>query len=159
MINKNDNIQSIKPYEPIRYKRKYSFIDLKGKPKDIKQEERYITHNETTLRDAKNLLKGLNNTAGTAASIASFISGGGWAATRLLNGNKASNLGIILSKNVLSTNKADTYGDISSFIEEPSASKAAEIGIGLGLGKYKDFGKKSRQIAELFSQGLNVKNM
>lgn len=159
MINKNDNIQSIKPYEPIRYKRKYSFIDLKGKPKDIKKEERYLTHNETALRDAKNLLRGLNNTVGAAASIASLISGGGWAATRLLNKNKASSIGRILSKNVLSTNKADTYGDVASFIEEPSISKAAEIGIGLGLGKYKDFGKKSRQAGELVSQGFNVKNM
>lgn len=108
-VVKGDNLDIKKPVikiDPVR--RQYSFIDLGGSPgKDIKQEDRYSTNHENTMRDGKKILNGLNNTIGTAASLASLIYGGGWSAIRLLNGNKASNIGYNLSKGVLASQKAD----------------------------------------------------
>jgi hypothetical protein len=45
---------------------------------------------------------------------------------------------------VLPTNTVDNVGDIIDFATEPTTSKAVEIGVGLGLGKWKDFGSTAR---------------
>lgn len=163
LISKQDNTKTQKPliYKKIPYKsRQYYFVDLGGKPSpDITPQQRWNRQKrERTWEDTKNLLRGINNTFGKAASLASFIYGGGWAATRLLNGNKSSKIGQVLSKYVLPTNTIDAIGDISQLIENPSISNVTETGVSLGLGRWKDFGKVSRQAAELGSQGLNLFN-
>lgn len=160
-VIEQDNTRIVKPRikeNSIPYK--YSFRNLGGSPSpNITQEQRWKRQKkERTWEDNKNLLRGLNNTVGRAASLASFIYGGGWAATRLLNGNKASAIGQTLSKYVLPTNTIDAIGDVSQLVEDPSISNAAEVGISLGLGKWKDFGKVGRQVSELGSQGLNAYN-
>lgn len=158
------NRDAIKGYQPDippeRIKRTYSFGDLGGEPApDITPEQRWQRQKrDRTIEDWKGLLRGLNNTAGRAASLASLIYGGGWAATRLLNGNKSSVVGQALSKYVLPFNTYDTIGDVGQLIEDPSISNAAEVGIGIGLGKWRDFSKTGRQITELGSQALNAYN-
>lgn len=134
----------------------YEKYDRDGDGK-LSSKERYERQKiERRYEDWRNLLKGLNNTFGTAAAVSSMIGGGGWALTRLLSRNKPTALGQTLAPLVLPANAADNIGDISSFIEDPSVSKALEIGIGIGLGKWKDFGSTARQAAELGSQILNV---
>lgn len=146
------------PQQPIR--RTYSFNNLGGTPdKDITYKERWKRQKrESTIRDFKNLLGGLNKTAGFAASAASLLYGGGWAATRLLNGNKSSVVGQALSKYVLPSNAVDTSFDVMNLIQDPSVSNAAEVGAGVALGRYRDFGKIGRQVGEIGSQSLNIYN-
>lgn len=133
---------------------KKSFQEQSENYKRKQKEARWDRANQ----DLKSLLKGFNNTFGFAASGVSLIGGGGWALTRLLNGNRASTLGRTLAPLVLPSNTADTAGDIIDFVNNPSWSGAAEIGVGIGLGKWKDFGSKARQISELGSQTLNIYN-
>lgn len=167
-ILKQDNTKVYSPETPRIFKSPPLWVtktpdrleSLNGQPTDnITYEERWERQKrEGTLRDAKNVLRGLNNTFGRAASLAGFLYGGGWAATRLLNRNKASTLGQALSKYVLPTNTIDAIGDVSQVIEDPSLSNASEVGVSLGLGRWKDFGKVGRQVSELGSQGLNLYN-
>lgn len=161
LVVNRDAIQDYQPnIPPERIKRTYSFGDLGGEPApDITPEQRWQRQKrDRTIEDWKGLLRGLNNTAGRAASLASLIYGGGWATTRLLNGNKSSVVGQALSKYVLPSNTYDTIGDVGQLIEDPSISNAAEVGIGIGLGKWRDFSKTGRQITELGSQALNAYN-
>lgn len=157
------------PQEPIRIQ--YAIRNLGGKPdeswrkydkdndRQLSSEERLNRQkDERRIEDWKNLGRGISNTFGTAASLASLIGGGGWALTRLLAGNRATQLGRSLAPLVLPTNAADNVGDIIDFATEPTTSKAVEIGVGLGLGKWKDFGSTARQAAELSNQSLNVTN-
>lgn len=157
------------PQEPIRIQ--YAIRNLGGKPdeswrkydkdndRQLSSEERLNRQkDERRIEDWKNLGRGISNTFGTAASLASLIGGGGWALTRLLAGNRATQLGRSLAPLVLPTNAADNVGDIIDFATEPTTSKAVEIGVGLGLGKWKDFGSTARQTAELSNQSLNVTN-
>lgn len=157
---KQDNTKTHKSEIPVKYRRQYSFVDLGGKSSpDISYKERLERQKkDSIIRDWRNLLRGLNNTIGTSLSLASFIYGGGWATTRLLNGNKASSLGQQFAKYVLPSNAFDTIGDSFQLIENPSISNMAEVGAGLALGKWKDFGNRGRQVAELASQGLNMYN-
>ena len=159
-VVKRDNIEIKKPLikiAPVR--RQYSFVDLGGSPgKDIKQEDRYSTNHENAMRDGKKLLNGLNNTIGTAASLASLIYGGGWSAIRLLNGNKASNIGYNLSKGVLISNQADNIGDVGQFLSNPTLTNAAELTVGLTLPKLGHYGQIKRHLGEVGSQVLNVSN-
>lgn len=135
-------------------------IDLGGSPaEDITYEERYKRgKRERTQQDWKSLLHGINSTFGTAASLASFIYGGGWSLTRLLNGNKSSTIGQQLSKYVLPSNTIDTAADIAAFVEEPNTETGTEIVGGILLGKERDFSKVSRQAAELVQQVQNINN-
>lgn len=135
-------------------------IDLGGSPaEDITYEERYKRgKRERTQQDWKSLLHGINSTFGTAASLASFIYGGGWSLTRLLNGNKSSTIGQYLSKYVLPSNTIDTAADIAAFVEEPNTETGTEIVGGILLGKERDFSKVSRQAAELVQQVQNINN-
>lgn len=157
------------PQEPIRIQ--YAIRNLGGKSDEswrkydkdndgqLSSEERLNRQkDERRIEDWKNLGRGINNTFGTAASLASLIGGGGWSLTRLLAGNRATQLGRSLAPSVLPTNAADNVGDIIDFATEPTTSKAVEIGVGLGLGKWKDFGSTARQAAELSSQSLNATN-
>lgn len=157
------------PQEPIRIQ--YAIRNLGGKPDEswrkydkdndgqLSSEERLNRQkDERRIEDWKNLGRGISNTFGTAASLASLIGGGGWSLTRLLAGNRATQLGRSLAPLVLPTNAADNVGDIIDFATEPTTSKAVEIGVGLGLGKWKDFGSTARQAAELSSQSLNATN-
>lgn len=114
---------------------------------------------DRTIDDLKSLLKGLNNTIGVAAAGASLFGGGGWSLARLLSGNRNTAIGRVLAPIVLPANSADTASDIVDFVTEPSWSGAAEVGVGLGLGKWRDFGSKARQAAELGSQVLNANNV
>ncbi len=161
LVINRDAIQDYRPDIPTeRIRRKYSFGNLGGEPSpDITPKQRWDRQRrERTVEDWKGLLRGLNNTAGRAASLASLIYGGGWAATRLLNGNKSSIVGQALSKYVLPSNTHDTIGDVGQLIEDPSVSNAIEVGVGIGLGKWRDFSKTGRQITELGSQALNAYN-
>lgn len=135
-------------------------IDLGGSPaEDITYEERYKRgKRERTQQDWKSLLHGINSTFGTAASLASFIYGGGWSLTRLLNGNKSSTIGQQLSKYVLPSNTIDTAADIAAFVEEPNTETGTEIVGGILLGKERDFSKVSRQAAELVQQVQSINN-
>lgn len=135
-------------------------IDLGVSPaEDITYEERYKRgKRERTQQDWKSLLHGINSTFGTAASLASFIYGGGWSLTRLLNGNKSSTIGQYLSKYVLPSNTIDTAADIAAFVEEPNTETGTEIVGGILLGKERDFSKVSRQAAELVQQVQNINN-
>lgn len=135
-------------------------IDLGGSPaEDITYEERYKRgKRERTQQDWKSLLHGINSTFGTAASLASFIYGGGWSLTRLLNGNKSSTIGQQLSKYVLPSNTIDTAADIAAFVEEPNTETGTEIVGGILLGKERDFSKVSCQAAELVQQVQNINN-
>ncbi len=155
--------------EPIY--RQYTIRDLGGKPDEswrkynkdndgqLSSEERLNRQkDEKRIEDWRNLGRGISNTFGTAAALASMISGGGWSLTRLLAGNRATQLGRSLAQLVLPANTADNVGDIIDFATEPTTSKAVEIGVGLGLGKWKDFGSTARQAAELGSQSLNATN-
>lgn len=157
------------PQEPIRIQ--YAIRNLGGKPDEswrkydkdndgqLSSEERLNRQkDERRIEDWKNLGRGISNTFGTATSLAGLIGGGGWALTRLLAGNRATQLGRSLAPLVLPTNAADNIGDIIDFATEPTTSKAVEIGVGLGLGKWKDFGSTARQAAELGSQSLNATN-
>lgn len=157
------------PQEPIRIQ--YAIRNLGGKSDEswrkydkdndgqLSSEERLNRQkDERRIEDWKNLGRGITNTFGTAASLASLIGGGGWSLTRLLAGNRATQLGRSLAPSVLPTNAADNVGDIIDFATEPTTSKAVEIGVGLGLGKWKDFGSTARQAAELSSQSLNATN-
>lgn len=114
--------------------------------------------NEKRNNEFKALLNGFNNTFGRAASLASLIYGGGWAANRLIRGNKSSALGQHLSKYMIPANTIDTYGDAIQFITNPSLSNGVELGAGIVGKKYRDYGKKSRQLFELGTQGLNAYN-
>lgn len=157
------------PQEPIHIQ--YAIRNLGGKPDEswrkydkdndgqLSSEERLNRQkDERRIEDWKNLGRGISNTFGTAASLASLIGGGGWSLTRLLAGNRATQLGRSLAPLVLPTNTVDNVGDIIDFTTEPTTSKAIEIGVGLGLGKWKDFGSTARQAAELGSQSLNATN-
>lgn len=161
LIARRDAVQDYRPdIPPEKLKRRYSFTNQGGEPApDITPEQRWQRQKrDRTIEDWKGLLRGLNNTAGRAASLASLIYGGGWATTRLLNGNKSSVVGQALSRYVLPSNTYDTIGDVGQLIEDPSISNAAEVGIGIGLGKWRDFSKTGRQITELGSQALNAYN-
>ena len=114
---------------------------------------------ESTLRDWRKLVSGINNTADLAASLASLFYGGGWAATRLLNRNRSSALGQYFAKYVLPSNAVDTGFDALQFIVNPNFANGSEVASGIALGRWKDFSKTPRQIAELASQGLNVNNI
>lgn len=162
-VIRQDNTKVYRPpkFSPIKARpRQDQLIDLGGKPTpDITYQQRWERQKrERRWEDTKNLIGGLNKTIGRAASLASFAYGGGWAATRLLNGNKSSAIGQVLSKYVLPTNSLDAVGDVSQLIEDPSVSNATEVGVSLGLGKWKDFSKVGRQAAELGSQALNLFN-
>ena len=113
---------------------------------------------ESGIEGLKNIVRGFNRTAGTAASLASLIAGGGWALTRLLSGNRATSLGRVLAPGVIPANTADTAADAVDFVVDPSLSGAAEVGTGIVLGKWKNFGSKARQATELAGQSLNVNN-
>ena len=64
---------------------------------DLSPEEHWERQkSERRAEDWKKLGSGINKTFGTAAALASIVAGGGWATTRLLNGNKASTLGLSL---------------------------------------------------------------
>lgn len=137
-----------------------TLTDKGGKPADdISYKERWERQKrERTIEDWKNLGRGFSNTVGTAIDLASLIYGGGWAATRLLKGNKASSIGQKFAKYVLPSNAADNIGDVADFMIDPSVSKAAELGAGVALGQWRDFGNAYRQASELGSQALNVYN-
>lgn len=160
LVIQRDAIKDYRPVIPTKQKLEYYIRDLGGKPSnDITYEQRWERQKkERTIEDWKNLLRGLNNTAGRAASLTSLLYGGGWAATRLLSGNKSTAVGQVLSKYVLPSNTYDTVGDVCQLIEDPSVSNVVEVGVGMILGKWKDFGKKGRQMAELGSQALNAYN-
>ena len=113
---------------------------------------------ESGIEGLKNIVRGFNRTAGTAASLASLIAGGGWALTRLLSGNRATSLGRVLAPGVIPANTADTAADAVDFVVDPSLSGAAEVGTGIVLGKWKNFGSKARQATELAGQSLNANN-
>lgn len=156
------------PQEPIRIQ--YAIRNLGGKPdeswrkydkdndRQLSSEERLNRQkDERRIEDWKNLGRGISNTFGTATSLANLIGGGGWSLTRLLAGNRATQLGRSLAPLVLPTNTVDNVGDIIDFATEPTTSKAVEIGVGLGLGKWKDFGSTARQAGVIGPQGqLNI---
>lgn len=138
-LRRQKEIESLTPNERYEYRRKEAA-------------------NEKRNNEFKALLNGFNNTFGRAASLASLIYGGGWAANRLLHGNKATTLGQHLSKYMIPANTIDTYGDAIQFITNPSLSNGVELGAGIVGKKYRDYGKKSRQLFELGTQGLNAYN-
>ena len=138
-LRRQKEIESLTPNERYEYRRKEAA-------------------NEKRNNEFKGLLNGLNNTFGRAASLVSLIYGGGWAANRLLRGNKATALGQHLSRYMIPANTVDTYGDATQFITDPSLSNGVELGAGIIGKKYKDYGKKSRQLFELGTQGLNGYN-
>lgn len=159
-----DNTSVRKPEIHKSYKFQPYFIDNGGNLEDnIKQAEREKRTEELKRRfgiaDRRNPFNGLNKTFGTAIALANLLYGGGWAATRLLNGNKASNLGQTLSKYVLPSNTLDNVADAIQFVASPTISGALDLGTGIVLGKYKDFGKPTRQVGELVGQGFNINNM
>lgn len=138
-LRRQKEIESLTPNERYEYRRKEAA-------------------NEKRNNEFKALLNGFNNTFGRAASLASLIYGGGWAANRLIRGNKSSALGQHLSKYMIPANTIDTYGDATQFITNPSLSNGVELGAGIVGKKYRDYGKKSRQLFELGTQGLNAYN-
>lgn len=115
------------------------------------------TNFENTIRQGKEVLRGLNNTIGTALSGASLLFGGGWAATRLL-GIGSGTIRQSLAKHVLTSNKADQVGDIASFAADPTLPKAAELGVGYLTGIDMDFSKTKRLLKEVGNQGINLYN-
>jgi hypothetical protein len=138
-LRRQKEIESLTPNERYEYRRREAASEKRN-------------------NEFKALLNGFNNTFGRAASLASLIYGGGWAANRLIHGNKSSALGQHLSKYMIPANTIDTYGDAVQFITNPSLSNGVELGAGIVGKKYKDYGKKSRQLFELGTQGLNAYN-
>lgn len=151
VTEKKDVLQSSKVkdrqkfFEHASEKEKYEY-----RRKEAAQEKRN--------KELKNFMEGLNNTFGTAASLSALVYGGGWAANRLLLGNKASSVGQTLGKYMLPANTLDSYGDVAQFITDPSASNALELGTSIIGKKYNDYTKKGRQLYELGTQGLNAYN-
>lgn len=173
ITNKQDAIKSYKkpiPMDKIKYTptigvRIPSDSELRRQkeiesltPNERYEYRRREAANEKRNNEFKALLNGFNNTFGRAASLASLIYGGGWAANRLIRGNKSSTLGQYLSKYMIPANTIDTYGDATQFITNPSLSNGIELGAGIVGKKYRDYGKKSRQLFELGTQGLNAYN-
>lgn len=114
---------------------------------------------ERQQEDWSNLVNGINNTLGTAAAAASTIYGGGWGTIRLLNGNRSSTIGAKLAKHILSSNAVDSGFDILQATSDPtSITNAVDLGLGLILGRYKDFSKPSRQFGEVINAGVNTIN-
>lgn len=138
-LRRQKEIESLSPNERYEYRRREAASEKRN-------------------NEFKALLNGFNNTFGRAASLASLIYGGGWAANRLIRGNKSSALGQHLSKYMIPANTIDTYGDATQFITNPSLSNGVELGAGIVGKKYRDYGKKSRQLFELGTQGLNAYN-
>ena len=111
---------------------------------------------DTSVEQLKNLLSGFNKTFGTAAAGESLLTGGGWALNRLLRRNHPSTLGQKLAPMVLPANAADTAGDVSKMVENPSFENTLDLSSGLILGRFKNLGHPIRQLAELVSQGFNI---
>ena len=127
-----------------------------GYTQEYYDERRRKARWDTSVEQLKNLLSGLNKTFGTAAAGASLLTGGGWALNRLLRRNHPSTLGQKLAPMVLPANAADTAGDVSKMVENPSFENTLDLSSGLILGRFKNLGNPIRQLAELISQGFNV---
>lgn len=127
-----------------------------GYTQEYYDEKRRKARWDTSVEQLKNLLSGFNKTFGTAAAGASLLTGGGWALNRLLRRNHPSTLGQKLAPMVLPANAADTAGDVSKMVENPSFENTLDLSSGLVLGRFKNLGNPIRQLAELISQGFNV---
>lgn len=127
-----------------------------GYTQEYYDERRRKARWDTSVEQLKNLLSGFNKTFGTAAAGASLLTGGGWALNRLLRRNHPSTLGQRLAPMVLPANTADTAGDVSKMVENPSLENTLDLSSGLILGRFKNLGNPIRQLAELVSQGFNV---
>ena len=128
---------------------------------DLSPKERWERQkSERRAEDWKKLGSGINKTFGTAAALASIVAGGGWAATRLLNGNKASTLGQAFAKYVLPTNAVDTGFDAVNVMFNPTdISNYVDLASGVVLSRYRDFLKPLRQVGELGNAGVNAYNL
>lgn len=127
--------------------------------------ERYRTQNPQrdynptvgAVEQGRNILRGLNNTVGTALTGASLGTMGAWNVARLLGIGRGSVLRRWMARNALTGARAGAIADVGDYIEDPSVENAAEVGLSkVGA---KDFTKLSNKVVNSVANFLDVKDV
>ena len=154
-----------------RKKREYTINDIGGSPdtryEGMTRDEEYAARRKSGINDrrrddARKLLSGLNKTIGNALAGAGLFYNGGWALSRLINGNRNSLAGQWFARGYKPAAKGMIIKDGLDISSQPDIRNVAEIGISGALNRiplYKPVGQaailldRSYEAAKSFRSG------
>lgn len=138
------------------YKRLPAYENGK-KPEWMKPVKSKVSHWEQFTHDAGKVLSGLNKTVGTALTGASLATTGLWNAARIMDIGKGTAWRLAAAKDALTGAKAGMVADVGNFLEEPTLTNAAQVGLSK-VGS-KDLTTQSNKITNLISTGFDFDDL